>query len=121
MATYLGSLVQLCCGEGGTLKKNATGMGGECLQCMDDVGFAHAQGVCDFPVYTTQAPGCSVEELSKAGPAFCALSRSKLLRFFHTPQRHRLSGACVLCPSHVRAAQVTRCLVSVLSQVGCVS
>ena len=34
MVTYLGSLVQLCCGEGGTLQKNITGLCGECLQCL---------------------------------------------------------------------------------------
>ena len=66
-------------------------------------------------VYTAKAPGCSAGALSKAGPAFCALPRSKLLRF-------RFSGlgwACVLCPSQVQAAQVTRCLASALSQVDC--
>ena len=31
------------------------------------------------------------------------------------PQRHRLGWASVLCPSQVRAAQATRCLVSTLS------
>ena len=48
---------------------------------------------CAFPVYTAQAPGCSAEELSKVGPGFRALPRSKLLRFrfLGTPQRHRLS------------------------------
>ena len=41
--------------------------------------------------------------LSTAGPAFCALPRSKLLgfRFLGTPQGHRLSLAWVLCPSQV--------------------
>ena len=48
------------------------------------------------------------------GPGLRALPRSMPLRFrfSDTPQRHRLSWACVLCPSQVRAAQVTRCLVS---------
>ena len=76
--------------------------------------------VCAFPVYTAQAPGYSVGELSKAGPGLCALERSKplRLRFLGTPQRHRLSWTCVLCPSQVREAQATRCLASTLSQ-GC--
>ena len=101
MVTYLGSLVQLCCGEGGTLQTNITGVCGECLQCMDHAGFAPAHGVCDFPVYTAQAPGCSAGELSKMAPGFCALPRSKLLRFRFsgTRQRHRLGWACILCPS----------------------
>ena len=65
----------------------------------------------------SQAPGCSAEELSKAGPGLHALPRSKPLRFRFsgTPQRHRLGWASVLCPSQVRGAQATRCLVSVFS------
>ena len=38
-------------------------------------------GVCAFPVYTAQAPGCSSGDLSKAGTGLGALPRSKLLRF----------------------------------------
>ena len=112
MVTFLGSLVQLCCGEGGTLQTNITGVCGECLQCLGHTGFAPAHGVCAFPVYTAQAPGCSAGELSKAGPGLHALPRSKPLRFRFsgTPQRHRLSWACVLCPSQVQADQMTRCL-----------
>ena len=53
-------------------------------------------------------------ELSEADPGLHALPRSKPLRFTFSgiPQRHRLGWACVLCPSQVRAAQVTRCLAS---------
>ena len=120
MVTYLGSLVQLCCGEGGTLQTNITGVCGECLHCLDHTGFAPTHGACAFPVYTAQAPGCSAGELSKVGPGLRALPRSKLLRFRFSgaPQRHRLNWAYVLCPSQVRAAQATRCLVSALSYVG---
>ena len=52
------------------------------------------------------------QELSEAGPGLYALPRSKPLRFRYSgsPQRCRLSWACVLCPSQVQAAQVTRCL-----------
>ena len=61
-------------------------------------------------------------ELSEAGPGLYALPRSKLLgfRFSGTPQRCRLGWACVLCPSQVRAAQVTRCLVRTLFPGGAV-
>ena len=76
MDTFLGSLVQSYCGEGGTLQTNNTGMCGEFLQCMDYTGFAPAQGVCAFPVYTAQALGCSTGKLSKVGPGFCVLSCS---------------------------------------------
>ena len=81
MVSYLGSLVQLCCGERGTLKTNITGVCRECLQCLGHTGFAPTHGVCAFPVYTAQAPGCSAGELSKVGPGLRAFSRSKQLRF----------------------------------------
>ena len=89
MVTYLGSLVYLCCGEGGTLQTNITGVCGECSQCLGHTGFAPAHGVFAFLVYTAQAPGCSAGELSKAGPGLHALPRSKSLRFrfLGTPQR----------------------------------
>ena len=121
--TYLGSLVQMCCGEGGTLQTDITGVCGECLQCMDHTGFAPAHGACAFLVYNAQAPACSAEELSKAGTCFPALPRSKLLefKFSGTPQLHRFVWVYILCPSQVQGAQVTRCLVSTLSKVGCVS
>ena len=60
MVTYLGSLLQSCCGEGGTLQRNITGMCEECSQCLGCTGFAPAHDVCAFLVYTAQAPGCSV-------------------------------------------------------------
>ena len=97
MVTYLGSPVQSCCGEGGTLQTNITGMCGECSQCLGRTGFAPAHGVCAFPVYTAQILGCSARELSEAGPGLHALPRSKPLRFRFsgTLQRHRLGlGLC---------------------------
>ena len=114
MVTYLGSLVQWCCGEGETLQTNITGMCGECSQCLGHTGFAPTHDMCAFPVYTAQAPGCSAGELSNPGPGLCALPRSKPLRFrfLGTPQRHRLGWACILCPSQLRVAQVTRCFAS---------
>ena len=56
-------------------------------------------------------------ELSESGPGLYALPRSKPLRLRHlgSPQRRRLGWACVLCPSQVRAAQVTRCLPSAVA------
>ena len=103
VVTYLGSLVQSCCGEGGPLQTSITGVCGERLQCLGHTGFAPAHSVCALPVYTAQAPGWSARELSKAGPGLRTLLRSKPLRFriSGTPQRHRLGWACVLCPSQV--------------------
>ena len=103
VVTYLGSLIQWCCGDGGALQTNIPGM---CSQCPGRTGFAPAHGVCAFPVYTAQAPGCSEcnclrralgcvrfpglshsgsgsQVLHKGadlvGPTFCALSKCKQL------------------------------------------
>ena len=91
----------------------------ECLQYMDHTGFAPVHsGVC-FPGLHCSGSRVLCRALSKAGPVFHALPRSKPLRFRFsgTPQGHRLGWTCVLCPSRVQAAQVTKCLASALSQV----
>ena len=97
---FSGSLVQSCCGEGGTLQTNITGMCGEYSRCFSHTGFAPTHSVCAFPVYTAQAPGCSAGELSKVSSGLRVLPRSKPLRFRFsgTPQRHRLGWACVSVP-----------------------
>ena len=71
MVIYLGSLVQLCSGEEGTLQTNITGVCGECSQCLGHTGFP--PGMYSFPVYIAQAPGCSAGELAKVGPGLCAI------------------------------------------------
>ena len=71
----------------------------ECLQCMDHTGFAPAhRGMC-FPGLHCLGSRVLCRALSKAGPAFCALPRSKLLRFSETPQGHRLGPFCALSRS----------------------
>ena len=114
MDTFLGSLVQSCCGEGGTLQTNNTGV---CLQCLGRTGFApRSQRVC-FPCLHCLGSRLLCRELSEAGPGWYALPTPKPLRFRYTssPQRHRLSWACVLCPFQVRAAQVMRCLANMVA------
>ena len=81
------------------------------------LGLPQLKVACAFWVYTPQAAGCSAGEPSKADPAFCALLRSRLLRFLGTLQGPRFSWVCILCPSQVRTAQATRCLASALPQV----
>ena len=81
MATYLGSLVQLCCGEGERLQTNIACMYGVCSQCMDHDGFAPAHRTVYFL------------------GLHCSGSRS-LCRC--TVQ----SKPCISCTSHVYAAQV---------------
>ena len=73
----------------------------------------HSRRLC-FPCLPCLGSRLLCRELSEAGPGLYALPRSKPLRFrlSGTPQKHRLGWACVLCPSQVRAAQVTRCLAS---------
>ena len=81
MVTYFGSLVQLCCGEEGTLQTNITGVWGLLCSVWTTLGLPQLREACDFQVYTAQAPGCSARVLLKVGPAFGALPRSKLLKF----------------------------------------
>ena len=61
MISYLGfaSSVQSCCGEGGALQADVA-VCGEHSPCSGHTGFAPYRGVCAFPVYTAQAPGCSI-------------------------------------------------------------
>ena len=114
--TFLGSLVQSCCGEGGMLQTNHWHV------------LAVSQPHWACPRSWRVHPPCPHSsgsrllhwEPSKAGPGLHAPLRSKPLRFRHSgsPQRRRIYWACVLCPSQVQTAQVTRCLASSLSQDG---
>ena len=95
---FLGSLVQLHCGEGGTLQTNNTGV---CLQCLSHTGPAPTHGAhCSGSMLLHQGS-------SEVGPGLHAPPWSKPLRFRHSgsPQRRRLDWACVLCPSQVRVAR----------------
>ena len=74
------------------------------------------KAACVSRVYTAQAPEYSARALSEVGPTFHALPRSKSVRFLCTLQGHRHGLVHVLCPSQVRAVQVTRCLMSALSR-----
>ena len=119
MVTYLGSLVQLCCGGvgRGTLQTNIMACVGSACSVWATLGLPLLM-MCVLSRSTLlRLPGCSAGELSKVGPGFCALPRSKLLRFrfLGTPQRCRLCWACVLCPSQIQAAQVMRCLARAIA------
>ena len=76
--------------------------------------------VC-FPCLHCLGSRLLCREPSEAGPEWYALPRSKppSFRYSCTPQRRRISWACVLCPSQVRAAQVTRCLASAVAVTFC--
>ena len=126
VVTYLGLLVQLCCGEGGALQTSITGVCGECLQCFSLIGFSSAHCVCAFMVYISQPLGCSAGNCLRwalgcvhfpglscsdsgswvlpkgadlVGPAFCALPRSEQLRWPGAWWVQSPSGGqCVLLP-----------------------
>ena len=71
------SSVQSCCGEGGALQ---TGIAvcGEHSPCSSHTGFAPYRSVCAFPVYTAQAPGCSMwrRPCIECGSSFLVLHKS---------------------------------------------
>ena len=87
MVSCLGSLVQSCCGEGGALQTNVTGVCGEHSQCSATLGLPPL-AACAFPIYAAQSPGCSPgsgpcmacsssfwvlhKSADSIGPAFCA-------------------------------------------------
>ena len=91
VVSCLGSFVQSCCGEGGALQTNVTGVCGEHSQCSGHTGFAPTCSACAFPVHTAQAPGCSIggrpciacgsnsrllhKGPDPVGPVFCAFPR----------------------------------------------
>ena len=95
MVSCLGPLVQSCCGEGGPLQTNVTGLCGEHSQCSGHTGFAPL-AACVLPPSTLLQLQAA---LQGAGPELRALPRPKMLRFRFsgTPQRCRLGWACVLC------------------------
>ena len=117
MVTYLGLLVQLCCGEGGTLQTNIPGV---CWGVLAVYGphwvCPSSQCIC-FPSLHCSGSRLlrrGTVQLSKARPAFSALSKCKPHRFSGTPQGHKLGWARVLCPSQIQAAQATKYLVSTM-------
>ena len=136
VVTYLGSLVQSCCGEGGTLQTNITGVCGECLQCLGHPGFSPLtacvlspstllrlqvalQGNClrqaldyvHFPDLRCSGSGNWVlhKGADSVGPAFCALPS--------VWRRHSPSLAVHLITSPVPATQFPGCAAGAPSQV----
>ena len=77
---------------------------------------SRSRRVC-FPSLHSSGSRLLCQELSEAGSGLHAFPRSKPLRFrfLGTPQRRRLVWDCILCPSQVQAAQVTKSLASVVA------
>ena len=95
VVSCLGSLVQSCCGEGGALQTNVTGLCGEHSQCSSHTGFAPVHG-CELSPSTLLRLQAALQGV---GPELHALPRPEPLRFGFsgTPQRCRLDWACALC------------------------
>ena len=88
MISYLGSLVQFSLLRGGRALQTDIPVCGEHSPCSGHTGFAPYRGVCALPVYTAQAPGCSIwsgpcvecsssfrvlhKSADLVAPAFCA-------------------------------------------------
>ena len=114
MDTFLGSLVQSHCREGGTLHTNNTGM---CSQCVSHTGPAPTHSAYALPAHTAQALCCSAGNHLR--PALGCM-HLPVLSHSSSGTQEVLRGAdsvgpAFLCPSHVRAAQVMRCLVSMVA------
>ena len=98
MATYLGLLVQLCCGEGETLQRNTTWVCGSARSGWATLGLPQSKVACASRVYTAQAPGCFAGALSKAGlhsVHFPGLSCSGSVS--HVLHKGTDSAGCVFC------------------------
>ena len=85
------------------------------------LGLPQPKAAWTSQVHTAQAPACSARALSQVDSVSHALTSSKLFRFSGALQRHRPRWAVhfVLFPG--QAAQATGCLLSIPSQVVCVS
>ena len=118
MNTYLASLVQLCCGEGGTIQTNTAGLCGECSRWMYHTGFASTQGSMYF-----MGPHCAGSSRLCKGtvpsePCIACTSHVYVLRVSDAPQGTDPDGLCGFYLYWVQATKVTRCLVSSVFQVG---
>ena len=95
--------VHSCCGEGGALQADIA-VCGEHSPCSGHTGFAPYRGVCAFPVYTAQAPGCSIwsEPCVECGSSFRVFHKSAdsvaPACCLPRPQRFRQPGACACSP-----------------------
>ena len=138
MVTYLGSLLQLCCVNGGTLQTNIPGLCEACSQCMDHTRFAPAfpstllrlqvalQGYCSkwaldfmhFPDLSCSGSGSQIlhKDTDSVECVFSALPRFKQLR------RPVLASALHLNHLPNPGCSVSQmCCNSTISDVPCVS
>ena len=98
MDTFLGSLVSRSVGREGCCKQ---------ITLVYVHSVSAPLGLSPLTAHTAQALGCSTGNPLRVALGLHAPPRSKLLKLRHSrsPQRRRLSWACVLCPSQVQAAR----------------
>ena len=118
MVTYLGLLVQLCCGERETLQTNTTGVCGECLQCWTPMG---------LPLLTACVLSrCTLFRLQVALQGNCLKRALGCVHFpglSHSGSHSRVvhKGTDLVWPVFCalpRSEQVTKCLASTLTPGG---
>ena len=149
MVTFLGSLVQSCCGEGGAPQTNITGVCGSARGVLATLGLPpftacvlsqstllrfqvalqgnclkRALGCMHLPGLSRSGSGSRVlhKGTDSVGPAFCALPRSEQLRRPGAWGAHspQVSGASSRLPGHSCSISWV-CSDSVVSDVPCVS
>ena len=101
----LGSLAQWCCGEGGALQTNVTGVCGEHSLCSGHTGFAPAHGCVLSPSTLLRLQAA----LQGAGPELRAVPV-----FGYSTKAQAQSGLRFV-PSPAGAARTTRSLTGALS------
>ena len=146
MATDLSSLVHLCCvcvWAGGHCKQIPLGCVGSAHSGWAILVLSQPKVMCPSRVYTARATDCSARALFQVHLTFCALLKSKPLKFPGAPQGHRpkwavyfvpftvlsssgnqvlgkltvRGGTCILIASLVKVTQFHGCAVRAQSQV----
>ena len=106
MVTYLDSLVQLYCEEGGTLQTNITDIVGSARTGWTILGLTHSWQRVLSRSTLLRLQGALQGHLSKADPAFHSLPKSKPLRFrFLGTVLGTDSVGCAFC-AHPRSEQL---------------
>ena len=104
VVTDLDSLFQLCCGEGGILQINITGMCvGSAFSVWTTLGLPQLTEVCAFLNLHCSGSRLFYRGTVQRGPCISCTFLVGLLNFWDVPQEHRLLYAvCLLCGADFR-------------------
>ena len=138
----------MCCGEGGTLQTNITGMCGECSQCLGHTGFTPLtacmlsqstllslqvalQGCCPKQILhfvhfsglsaQVQVLGYSTRAQNRLGVRFVPFLGLRSSGDQVLGERTVPGGLCILITSPIPASRFPGCATKAPSQVCCVS